>query len=187
MSQLGKKTGVIFAVVALALGVTAGTALGWANEQPESGSDYGNNQQEHGNKGKEHGNKGKEEHGEEHGEENNNSEEHNYGQTPPPVQTPTVQQPQTPAPPVVQQGTPSQPPQQPSRPETTPTETQSTPESPVVAQQSPTAAPAAAPLAPAAERTELAQTGLDPGLMALLGALCLGGGAFFFRRALVRG
>ena len=53
----------------------------------------------------------------------------------------------------------------------------------MVAQQTPTAAP----LAPVAERKELAQTGLDPGLIALLGAVCLGGGGFLFRRALARG
>ena len=29
---------------------------------------------------------------------------------------------------------------------------------------------------PAANRTELAKTGLDPALIALLGAMCLGGG-----------
>jgi LPXTG-motif cell wall-anchored protein len=42
-------------------------------------------------------------------------------------------------------------------------------------------------LAPVAERKELAQTGLDPGLIALLGALCLAGGGLLFRRALARG
>jgi LPXTG-motif cell wall-anchored protein len=39
---------------------------------------------------------------------------------------------------------------------------------------------------PAAEREELAQTGLDPALIALLGALCLGGGGLLFRRAMAR-
>jgi len=37
-----------------------------------------------------------------------------------------------------------------------------------------------------AQRSQLAKTGLDPALIALLGALCLGGGALLFRRALAR-
>ena len=57
------------------------------------------------------------------------------------------------------------------------------PESPVVAQAPPEAG---APVSPAANRTELAKTGLDPALIALLGAMCLGGGALLFRRALAR-
>ena len=57
------------------------------------------------------------------------------------------------------------------------------PESPVVAQAPPEEG---APTSPAAKRTELAKTGLDPALIALLGAMCLGGGALLFRRALAR-
>ena len=54
------------------------------------------------------------------------------------------------------------------------------PESPVVAQAAPTGeAPAVA-----AERKELARTGLDPALIGFLGALCVGAGGFMFRRAL---
>ena len=41
-------------------------------------------------------------------------------------------------------------------------------------------------LAPVVERKQLASTGLDPVLMALLGALCLAGGGLLFRRAVVR-
>jgi LPXTG-motif cell wall-anchored protein len=52
-----------------------------------------------------------------------------------------------------------------------------------VAQAPPEAGAAAVPVA---ERRELAQTGLDPALIALLGALCLGGGGLLFRRALAR-
>jgi LPXTG-motif cell wall-anchored protein len=43
-----------------------------------------------------------------------------------------------------------------------------------------------APTVPVADRSELASTGLDPALIALLGAMCLGGGALLFRRALAR-
>jgi LPXTG-motif cell wall-anchored protein len=57
------------------------------------------------------------------------------------------------------------------------------PDNPVVAQAPPEEA---APTAPAAERRELAKTGLDPALIALLGAVCLGGGGLLFRRALAR-
>ena len=42
------------------------------------------------------------------------------------------------------------------------------------------------PLAPAAERKKLAETGLNPGLIAMLGVFLLGGGAFLFRRAFAR-
>jgi LPXTG-motif cell wall-anchored protein len=57
-----------------------------------------------------------------------------------------------------------------------------TPQGPEVAQT-----PTQAPLAPVAERKELAKTGIDPGLIAMLGALCLVGGGLLFRRSLARG
>jgi LPXTG-motif cell wall-anchored protein len=44
----------------------------------------------------------------------------------------------------------------------------------------------APPLAPVAERRQLASTGLNPALIAIAGMLCLVGGAFLFRRAVVR-
>ena len=58
------------------------------------------------------------------------------------------------------------------------------PDNPVVAQAPPEEG--GVRRTPAANRTELAKTGLDPALIALLGALCLGGGALLFRRALAR-
>jgi LPXTG-motif cell wall-anchored protein len=66
-----------------------------------------------------------------------------------------------------------------------------TPPSGPPSEQGPPSAPQkppakAPPLAPVAERKELAQTGLNPGLIAFAGLLCLGGGAFLFRRALAR-
>jgi LPXTG-motif cell wall-anchored protein len=64
-----------------------------------------------------------------------------------------------------------------------PPEQPTVPESPVVAQPPPQPG---APTVPVAERRELATTGLDPALIALLGAMCLGGGALLFRRALAR-
>jgi hypothetical protein len=57
------------------------------------------------------------------------------------------------------------------------------PDNPVVTQPPPQPG---APTVPVAERSELAETGLDPALIALHGALFLGGGALLFRRALAR-
>jgi LPXTG-motif cell wall-anchored protein len=170
MSRLAlrQKSGVVAALAALVMGLTAAAALGWANE--------GN-----GNKDKEHGNKPPP-----------------TVTVPPPTQTtpPPVTQPPpvTPAspPPATSQGTPSTP--------TTPEKVgggstpggnkdtgetggpSETPQGPEVAQT-----PTQAPLAPVAERKELAETGIDPGLIALLGALCLVGGVLLFRRSLARG
>ena len=159
---LGQKSGVVAALAALVLGLTAAAALGWANEG------------------------------------NGNNEEKEHGNKPPP--TATVPPPtQTTTPPVIQPppATPASPP--PVTSQTTPTPPEKvgggstpggnnesgpseTPQGPVVAET-----PTAAPLAPVAERKELAETGIDPGLIALLGALCLVGGALLFRRSLARG
>jgi LPXTG-motif cell wall-anchored protein len=84
--------------------------------------------------------------------------------------------------PVVSQGT-TPAPEQPVTTESVPTKKGGVPESPVVAQAAPGAG---APATPVAERSQLARTGLDPALIALLGALCLGGGGLLFRRALAR-
>jgi LPXTG-motif cell wall-anchored protein len=156
-----QKTGVIFALVALVLGVTAGAALGWANEE-----------------------KGKE-------------KEKEHGKPPPTVTVPPPQTTPTPPvqttppappvapPPVTSQGSPPPtPPEQQVGVETRPSQRgESARPGPVVAQQAPAAQ---APLAPVAERKELAETGLNPGLIALLGAAFLGAGAFLFRRGLAR-
>jgi hypothetical protein len=167
LSAFQKKAGLIFAVAAFVLGVTAATALGWANEKN--------------NKGKEHG----------------------KNETPPTVTTPT------PAP-------PQQPQQVPTTPAPTPAPPAGVPPAPPVGAQTPPEQVTArgAPkqkhkgggakqqreqnvpaevtpgtqttLAPVVERKQLARTGLDPILMALLGAFCLAGGGLLFRRAVVR-
>jgi LPXTG-motif cell wall-anchored protein len=97
--------------------------------------------------------------------------------TPPPAAAP---------PPVVSQGAPPAPaPEQPVGVDTTPPERGENgeeEEAPTVAQ-----APSQPALAPVAEREELAKTGIDPGLIALFGAICLIGGGLLFRRALARG
>ena len=167
MSRLAlrQKSGVVAAIAALVMGLTAAAALGWANEG------NGNNDKE-----KEHGNKPPP-----------------TATVPPPTQTtttPPVTQPPpaTPAapPPVTSQTTPTPPEKVGGG--STPGGNNETggpsgkPQGPEVAET-----PTAAPLAPVAERKELAETGIDPGLIALLGALCLVGGALLFRRSLARG
>jgi outer membrane biosynthesis protein TonB len=164
LTTFQKKAGLIFALAAFVLGVTAAAALGWENEEN--------------NKGKEHG---KEE-------------------TPPTVTTPTpapeqvtpaaptVTTPTTPAQP--QQVTP--PPPAPAPAPSQPVESKGAPERKGGAKQEEKnvpaeVAPSAQPtLAPAVERKQLARTGLDPVVMALLGVFCLAGGGLLFRRAMAR-
>lgn len=168
LSAFQRKAGLIFAVATFVLGVTAATALGWANEKN--------------NKGKEHG----------------------KNETPPTVTTPTPappQQPQqvpttpapTPAPPAAApapttpQSTPAQtPPKQVTAkggPEKNGAGQEQQQQQNTPAEVTPATQTA---LAPAVERKQLARTGLDPVLMALLGAFCLAGGGLLFRRAVVR-
>jgi outer membrane biosynthesis protein TonB len=165
LTTFQKKAGLIFALAAFVLGVTAAAALGWENEEN--------------NKGKEHG---KEE-------------------TPPTVTTPTPAPPEqvTPAAPTVttpttpaqpQQVTP--PPPAPAPAPSQPVESKGAPERKGGAKQEEKnvpaeVAPSAQPtLAPAVERKQLARTGLDPVVMALLGVFCLAGGGLLFRRAMAR-
>jgi outer membrane biosynthesis protein TonB len=166
LTTFQKKAGLIFALAAFVLGVTAAAALGWENEEN--------------NKGKEHG---KEE-------------------TPPTVTTPTTPAPPeqvTPVAPTVttptapaqpQQVTP--PPPAPAPAPSQPVESKGAPERKGGAKQEEKnvpaeVAPSAQPtLAPAVERKQLARTGLDPVVMALLGVFCLAGGGLLFRRAMAR-
>jgi outer membrane biosynthesis protein TonB len=165
LTTFQKKAGLIFALAAFVLGVTAAAALGWENE------------------------------------ENNKGKEHPKQETPPTVTTPTPAPPQqqvttppapapTPAPaaapapaPAAPQGAPTQAPSQ-------PVESKGAPEQKVGAEQEEQnvpaeVAPSAQPtLAPAVERKQLARTGLDPVVMALLGVFCLAGGGLLFRRAM---
>jgi len=162
-STFQKKAGLIFALAAFVLGVTAVTALGWANEE---------------NQGKEHGKK----------------------ETPPTVTTPTPTP--TPTPPQQVPTTPAPTPAPPAAapaPQAAPApveqvkakgapkrkgaerkQQQNAPEQAEVAPAAQTT------LAPAVERKQLARTGLDPVVMALLGAFCLAGGGLLFRRAMAR-
>jgi hypothetical protein len=165
-STFQRKAGLIFALAAFVLGVTAATALGWANEKNNKGKDHGKNE------------------------------------TPPTVTTPTP----TPAPPEQPQQVPTTPAPTPAPPAAAPAPVtpQSTPaqtppqrvkeqgeqkgekqqqEQNVPAEVTPATQTA---LAPVVERKQLARTGLDPVLMALLGAFCLAGGGLLFRRAVTR-
>jgi LPXTG-motif cell wall-anchored protein len=167
------RAGLILTLVAFMLGATAATALGWENET-NKGRDHGKNE------GKDHGKK---------------------NEKPPTVTVPkpTKQPPPPPPTPPGLAPPPAAAAPAPVVPLATPTPT--TPN--VKAKGGPgggkgggkggvntpaevapaTSSPA---LAPAVEREQLAETGLNPALMALLGALCLGGGALLFRRALTR-
>jgi outer membrane biosynthesis protein TonB len=173
MSRLSMRTGVIFAlVVCFALGMTAAAAVGWGGGGEEQGQDHGKaeeNGKDHSEKGKEHGN-GEKEHGKKEKEQGK--------EAPPTVTTPPTAVTTPPAP------TPSAPVAPQAAP---PTTTQAPPEPPekVIVRERPPAEKAP-PLAPVAERKQLASTGLNPALIAVVGMFCLAGGAFLFRRALVR-
>jgi hypothetical protein len=168
-------TGVIFAVVALIFGITAAAAIGWANEETTQGGETPTSgEQDHGGK-KDHGDK------KEEGEQPPTQTEETpptVTQEAPPTVTPPAQT--TTPPPVTAQGPPSTP----TTPESPPVTTEQGP--PTTSAPPTTTTPKAPPLAPVAERKQLASTGLSPALIALFGAAFLGGGAFLFRRSLVR-
>jgi uncharacterized protein HemX len=172
-----RKTGLIFAVVALGLGMTATAALGWENEE-KANKDFGKHEQEHGENQKEHGNKQKEQ---------VKQEQQAPSAVVPPTQ-PTAPQPgaapapaPAPASPVTTQGAPTPAPEERASAESAPEETEQ-----AAGKGREILAEEAAPLAPVAEQRKLAQTGLNPALIALLGAFSLVAGGFLFRRALVR-
>ena len=155
------KAGLIFALAAFVLGLTAVTALGWQNEE-----------------------KG-------HGNGNNNQPPPTVTtptpSPPPVVVSPPGPAAATPAAP---QSTPAQTPSQPvkafgkkgkKKGGRRRTQHGGGRSIPAKAPVSRTVA-----LAPAVERKELARTGLSPLLIALMGAFSLAGGALLFRRALVR-
>jgi hypothetical protein len=186
MSRLWQKTTLVFALVILALGITAAVAVGSGSEEKQKGRDNGDRPtltDEKGQRDKEGGDRGDKksrdkEEGEERDKKSRDKEEEEKEKETPGVTTPqqppaTVQAP--PGAPVTQQGVPSQPtagvPGEPTSGE--PTEGEPT-------------KPQGPPLAPVSERKKLAETGLHPGLIALLGALCLFGGGFLFRKALPR-
>jgi LPXTG-motif cell wall-anchored protein len=174
------KAGVVMALAAFVIGISAANAMAWF-DQPTTPTHQDKD------KGKGHNDKGDndEDEGKGHNEKPKPQPkpETPAGQPTPPASAPPAAVPPAP---VVSQGTPPAPgapgtPEQPVQTKTVPPEQGGVPQSPVVAQ-----APPSQPAAPAAEREQLAKTGLDPGLIALLGALCLGGGGLLFRRALAR-
>jgi LPXTG-motif cell wall-anchored protein len=179
--QLPLKAGIVMALAAFVIGITAASALGWGSggeteKPPSSGPkhDQGKDNDEDEGKG------GKGNHEQPKPKPPETAPTPPAGQQVPPATTPPVAQ--APPAPVVSQGTPTTP----AQPAPLPPEQESgggVPQSPVVAAAPPAAS---APTTPVANRTQLAKTGLDPALIALLGALCLGGGGFLFRRALAR-
>jgi hypothetical protein len=177
-ATLPSKVGVVMALAAFVIGITAANAVAWQNEQPPPTTP------QHGDNDNHKGDKGEEEHegkGEKQKPQPQPPTPPAGQQTPPaPAATPPAPAP-TPAPVVSQGVTPA--PEQPVSVESVPPKKGRGPQSPVVAQAPPAAG---APATPVAERNQLARTGLDPALIALLGALCLGGGGLLFRRALAR-
>jgi LPXTG-motif cell wall-anchored protein len=174
-ATLPVKVGVAMAVAAFAIGLTAANAIAWPNEQPAPTQQHGDkdNNKHKGDKGEEE-NEGK-------GEKPPQPEQ----PTPPTGQQTPPAPPATPAapPPVTSQGGPPPVPEQPPVTTENVPKQPTVPENPVITQAPPQPG---APAVPVAERRELAKTGLDPALIALLGAMCLGGGALLFRRALAR-
>ncbi len=193
-ATLRVEVGVVMAVATFAIGITATNAIAWPNEQPAPTPQHGDkgDDKHKGDKDddKHKGEKGDDKHKGEKGDDKHNG---GKGEQPKPQPerpiTPTGQQtppvPVTPAapPPVVPQGGPAPEPEQPVTSETVPPDQPTVPDSPVVTQAPPQPG---APAVPVAERSELAKTGLDPALIALLGAMCLGGGVVLFRRAVAR-
>lgn len=175
------KAGVVMALAAFVIGITAASALGWGSSGEQQDKPPATTPKD---KDKDKGHKDDDDDKEEG--KGGNDKPKPQPTTPQSQPGPTVTPPAaTPPAPVVSQGvpTPAPAPDQPVDTETLPPEQGGGPESPVVAQAPPEAGAAASP---AASRTELAKTGLDPALIALLGAFCLGGGGLLFRRALAR-
>jgi hypothetical protein len=155
-STFQKKAGVILALAAFVLGVTAATAFGWENEKQ---------------KGKGHGKK----------------------ETPPTVTTPTpAQEVTTPAPTPAPAATAPAPQAAPTPAPVEHVQTNAVPKRKGAERKAARNVPAEVTpasettLAPAVERKQLARTGLDPIVMALLGMFCLAGGGLLFRRAIAR-
>lgn len=174
------KAGVVMALAAFVIGITAANAMAWPGGEPVPAPTT----PQHGkDKDKDKG----------HKDDDDQDEGKGGHEKPKPQPQPTTPQSQpsppvtppaeTPPAPVVSQGAPAPPPEQPIETEAVPPEQGGVPESPVVAQAPPAEEAATSP---AANRSELAKTGLDPALIALLGAMCLGGGTLLFRRALAR-
>jgi hypothetical protein len=165
------KVGLVFALTALVVGLSSSAALGWGNER------------EHGNKGN-------------HGQKNKPPQPGPTGPSAPPVAPGPV--------------TPAPPPAGPApAPQVVPTQTPAPVkalgqkkerkaakrrggggQAPVSGQKvlAEAGAPETVAIAPTSETGggELASTGLDPLLLALLGVFCLAGGGLLFRRALTR-
>jgi hypothetical protein len=176
------KAGVVMALAAFVIGITAASAMAWPSGGETDKPPAETPKQDKDKEGK--------------GEKDDEDRDKGGHQKPqpqpkPPEVTPPSGAEVPPAPaapagppaPVTAQEAPPAPtaPEQPVEVQAPPAEEEGVPQSPIVAQAAPTEA---APAAAAAERQELARTGLDPALIGLLGALCVGAGGLLFRRAL---
>jgi hypothetical protein len=202
----GQKIGLVFALVVFAFAVSATGAPGWY--QQESGKDKGSScnctcecdkgkpaegdDKEHAKKNdsedSDHANKGDSE-DEDHGDKDKDhankdeDEDEDDGEQKPAGAAPTESG-APPAPPIAAQGAPSS--GQPVGTEAIPGEGEELAGEEGLGGSETTAAGEAPKLKAVAERKRLASTGLDPGLIAVLGAVSLIGGALLFRRSLAR-
>jgi hypothetical protein len=208
----GQKIGLVFALVVFAFAVGATGALGWS--QQDSGKDKGSScnctckcdkgtpakgddkehakkndseDSDHANKGdsedKDHGNKGDDEdEDKDHGNKGEDEDEDNGEQKP--TGAPPAESGAPPAPPVAAQGAPPSAP--PVGTGAIPGEGEELAGEEGLGGSETTASGEAPKLKTVAQRKRLASTGLDPGLIALLGAVSLIGGALLFRRSLTR-
>jgi hypothetical protein len=169
---LQHKAGLVFALTALVVGLSSSAALGWANER------------EHGNKG-------------DHGHKNKPGQPGPTGPSTPPVAPKPLPPPQlappagpAPAPQVVPTQTPAPVKALGKKERKAAKRRAGGGQAPVSGRKvlAEAGAPETVAIAPTSETGggELASTGLDPLLLALLGVFCVAGGGFLFRRGLAR-
>jgi hypothetical protein len=185
MSGMRYRTGVVLALVVFILGVTAAVATGWETNGEtqdkvthEKGKGKDDNGRDDNGKGRpeDHGDKDNGDRDKDNDKGKGKDDEDNGDEDKPVVTTPSA----PPAPTQVQT-TPAAP-LAPVSPQATPSEPGEEAEGgPKEVAQAPGEEPELA-----SERKKLAETGLDPGLIAALGAFLVAGGAFFFRKAFAR-
>jgi len=198
MAGVRYRAGAIFAVVVFVLGVTAAVAAGWStsgdtndkvahegkgkegdgrddNDKGRSKDNGDREGKKKDNEDKDHGDKEKSKGKEDQDTDNEDNESKDQ---------PAVTTPSAPGAPITVQTTPSSP-TTPLTPSSTPSTTPGSPAlpgEPVVAKTP----GEETELTPAAKRKKLAETGLDPALIAVLGMMLVGGGVLLFRRAFAR-
>lgn len=199
MAGMRYRAGAIFAVVVFVLGVTAAVAAGWETsggtndkvahegkgKDDNGGKDNGKGEsRDNGDKDRadKDGDKDKGDRDKDNGDKEKSKGKEDRDEDDEDKDEPTVTTPSAPGVPTTVQTTPSSP-TTPLTPSATPPGNPASPEEPVLAEEPTGEEPE---LTTAAKRKKLAETGLDPALIAVLGALFVGGGALLFRRAFAR-